>query len=78
MALIFKKKEEAPKIGRIQKIETSELTSWANTSIMNLGAVFDAWRYRNHPIEDVVLVVDNLAAMIHELKNRVDDQPTGV
>lgn len=69
---VFTKKEtpvrEVP--SRIKKLSTSELVSWADTTIMLVGKTFDDYRYREEPLDEVVSSVNILSDILHELQNR--------
>jgi hypothetical protein len=76
--MVFFKKEEKkeetiiPK--RIKNLDRSSLLQWFDTSIMNLGASFDQWRYHGAPESEVTESLDALVAIWTELQQRVDDQ----
>lgn len=73
MAMIFKKKEEIPLREvpkRVQNLTREELILWGDTVLMQSGAAFDAWRFREGPISDVLLAAETFAAIATELNNR--------
>lgn len=75
MALsLFKKetKSKPARLSRIQKLSTSELTAWADTSILQLGMAFDQWRYKDQPFDECLLVLSGLTEILEELHSRVD------
>lgn len=74
MALRFFKKEvtvNPATPSRIKKAPTQELIQWSDTTIMDLGRAFDAWRYHDQPIEDVMTVVGTLQDILQEICVRV-------
>lgn len=71
--MIFKKKEEIPLREvpkRVQNLTREELILWGDTVLMQTGASFDAWRFRNAPVQDAVLAAETLAAILTELQLR--------
>lgn len=67
----FKKQNEPPKIGRIQRLSEPELIQWVDNTILQLGFTFDQWRYHDLPLEDVFLHATTLNDLLQELLNRV-------
>lgn len=55
---------------RIKRLDTPSLLSWVDTTVMHFGASFDAWRYKDQPIEDVQDSLDALVALWEEIKSR--------
>lgn len=70
----FKKQNEPPKTGRIQRLTESELIQWVDNTILQLGYTFDQWRYHDLPLEDVSLHAATLNDLLKELLNRVVNQ----
>lgn len=73
MAMIFKKKEEVPLREvpkRVQNLTREELILWGDTVLMQTGSAFDAWRFREGPVQDVVLAAETFAAIVTELQSR--------
>jgi hypothetical protein len=68
------KKEETIIPKRIMNLDRPSLIQWFDTSIMNLGASFDQWRYHGAPESEVTESLDALVAIWTELQQRVDDQ----
>jgi hypothetical protein len=67
------KKSEANKVeipARIKKLDTPSLLSWVDVTIMNFGASFDAWRFKDQSIDDVQEALDALVALWEEIKSR--------
>lgn len=77
--MIFRPKQEPkqPRLSRLQKLRTDELLSWADITILSLGRSFDAYRYRDEPLEEVILAADTLNKILHELQERVDNGQNG-
>lgn len=72
----FKKvveKEEVVIPKRIKNLDRSSLLQWFDTSIMNLGASYDQWRYHGAEPSDVDTSLTALTAIWAELQQRVDD-----
>lgn len=69
---IFTKKEESQRdiAPRIKKLNTNELVSWADTTIMLIGRSFDDYRYRDEPLEETGVAVKLLSDILYELQNR--------
>lgn len=55
---------------RVQKMTREDLILWADTVIMQTGASFDAWRFRDAPVQDAVMAAETLAAILTELQAR--------
>lgn len=72
MKSIFKAKEttarEVP--GRIKKISTNDLLSWADTTIMVIGRSFDEYRYHDGPIEEALSSTSTLLDILTEVRAR--------
>lgn len=70
----FRKKDgiESAAPPRIKKSSTSELTAWADTCILQLGMSFDAWRYKDRPLEDCQIIVETLSHLLAEISIRND------
>lgn len=74
MALNFFKSKQIPTKeipSRIKKMSDSDLAQWGNSCLLDLGRSFDAWRYRDAPLEEVVMITDTLQGILQELSNRV-------
>lgn len=74
MKIFNTKKTESPvnKLPRIAKLSDSELLSWFDSAIMNLGSHFDSWRYHDGPSEEVDTVLTALNGLWSEIKERED------
>lgn len=73
----FKKEEKKEEINipkRIKNLDRPSLLQWFDTSIMNLGASFDRWRFHGGPEAEVTEAIEALSAIWAELQQRVDDQ----
>ena len=72
----FVKKTEPKEIKipqRIRNLDRASLLQWFDTSIMNLGASYDQWRYHGAEPSDVDTSLTALTAIWAELQQRVDD-----
>lgn len=74
--MIFRPKQEQkqPSLPRLKKLRTDELLSWADITILSLGRAFDSYRYRDDPLEEVVLAADTLNKILNELQERIDNE----
>lgn len=71
MALFKKKSTETPKTHpRIAKLSTHEILSLMDTNIMQLGASFDAYRFKDSPEHFVSEYIDNVNMLWLELCSR--------
>lgn len=76
MVSIWKAKKVEKKIpSRIQKLSDSELTMWADSTIMSVGMAFDSWRHHGQPIEQVQESMDTLNLIMEEIYSREVDKP---
>lgn len=55
---------------RIKKMTTSEVISWLDNSIVNLGQNFDNWRYKDLPEVEVTNSLTAVVALWDELIER--------
>lgn len=70
---IFGTKKEpvaGSKIPRVSKMSDTELMSWFNSTVMNVGINFDMWRYHDAPLEELEMSVDSLTEIWNEIKAR--------
>jgi len=69
---LFKKKPEAPtkRPSRIAKLADHEIISLIDTNIMQLGASFDAYRFKDSPDYFVSDHIDNVQMLWLELRSR--------
>lgn len=70
---VFGNKKEAPKgstISRVSKMSDTELLSWFNNAIMEVGINFDSWRYHDTPIGELDMSVNSLSEIWTEIKAR--------
>lgn len=58
------------KVPRIAKMSDSELLSWFNNLIMEVGINFDQWRYHDAPLEELGTSVDLLTDIWTEIRAR--------
>lgn len=59
---------------RIRKLDTQSLMSWMDTTLMNVGMAYDAWRFKDKPIEQVNEALDVLNDLWEELSKRSIDK----
>ena len=59
---------------RVKKLDTPSLLSWMDSTLMNVGRTFDAWRYKDAPIEEVHQAIDVLNDLWEEISNRTIDK----
>lgn len=59
---------------RIKKLDTQSLLSWMDSTLMNVGMAFDAWRYKDQPAEQVNEALDVLNDLWEEISNRNVDK----
>lgn len=55
---------------RVAKLETAALTGWMETTLMHVGVVYDNWRFRNGPKEEVSEHLTILSSIWDELERR--------
>lgn len=71
---LFRREEESIPLrevpSRVQKMTREDLILWADNLLMQSGATFDAWRFRDMPIQEVAMTVETLAAILVELQAR--------
>lgn len=70
---VFGSKKESPagsKIQRISKMSDTELMSWFNNCVMEVGINFDLWRYHDTPIDELEMAVDSLTEIWAEIRAR--------
>jgi hypothetical protein len=63
---------EGSSIPRIQKMETSEIHSWVNTTIMSLGVTYDSWRHRDGSKDDFTKALEAINELWKELMSRTN------
>jgi hypothetical protein len=60
-----------PKIAkRVGKVQTEQLLTWLDTTIIGLGISVDNWRYHNAAPGDVELSIEAIYAIWQELRSR--------
>lgn len=59
---------------RIKKLDNQSLMSWMDTTLMSVGAAYDAWRFKDKPAEQVNEALDVLNDLWEELSNRGIDK----
>lgn len=59
---------------RIKKLDNQSLMSWMDTTLMNVGQTYDAWRFKDKPAEQVNEALDVLNDLWEELSNRGIDK----
>lgn len=57
-------------IPRVQKMETQQLVSWFNVTVMTLGRSFDEWSYNDGPESEVSTAIRSLDEIWKELSSR--------
>lgn len=67
-----KTKGTVSRIPRIAKLSDSELRSWFDSAVMNLGSHFDSWRYHDGPPGEIDTVLEALNELWAEIKERED------
>ena len=67
-------KKESP--SRVSKLSNHDLAAWGNTTIMQLGAAYDAWQYHDGFAEEVRESLDALISIWSELEARQGDRPS--
>ena len=75
---MFWKREEPKKAlhPRVRALDDHSLLMWMDSTLMNVGAAFDAWRYKGKPREQVDESLDVLNDLWEELSKRfVDKNP---
>lgn len=69
---VFKKKAEPqnsrPK--RIQSMSDTELRSWLNACMMELGATYDRWQFHRGEAEEVTRVIGIVSDLWEEIQSR--------
>ena len=72
MKIFGNKKEslEGSKVQRVSKLSDSELLSWFNLNIMEVGAQFDQWRYHDSSLEELGMAMDSLNEIWAEIRAR--------
>jgi hypothetical protein len=66
----FNKELKAKADNRIAKMETSALTPWMDSTIMNFAVSFDKWRFKDGPKEEVSEALTVLNSVWDELAQR--------
>lgn len=72
---LFTKRETSETVAvpkRVQNLDRPSLLQWFDTSIMNLGASFDQWRFHGGPANEVDNALNALTVVWQELQTRVD------
>lgn len=72
--MLFKKeqKTERPRPSRITSMSDSELKSWLNTCLMELGATYDQWSYHRGSPDEFDKVLTLINDLWEELKGRAN------
>lgn len=70
--MLFKKeiKSDRQVPSRIKNLPTHELKGWMNTSIMELGMIYDQWNYHNAPTDELDKIMEIVQDIWAELKTR--------
>jgi hypothetical protein len=63
-----KKENNRPK--RIAEMSNSELKSWLNASLMELGMMYDQWQYHDGPSSEVDKILKIVTDLWEELSER--------
>lgn len=61
-------------LNRIKKLPDSELITWLDVLIMDLGSRFDAWRFRDQPMSDIDSAIEVITEVWKEIKVREHGQ----
>lgn len=61
---------EGSKVPRVSRMADSELLSWFNLNIMEVGIQFDNWRYRDNPLKELDMAMESLTEVWAEIKAR--------
>jgi hypothetical protein len=69
-----KEKSTAEVPARVKGLATDDLTRWADVSIMELGALFDQWRFHGGSLRDVHVTAETLVAILTEVDLRTKEQ----
>lgn len=72
MKLFKNNKQEiaGSKLSRIKKLPDSELVTWLDVLVMDLGSRLDAWRFRDQPMGDVDSAIEVITEVWKEIKVR--------
>lgn len=72
MKIFGNKKEplEGSKLARVSRMTDSELLSWFNLNIMEVGAQFDHWRYHDNPLKELDMAMESLTEVWAEIRAR--------
>lgn len=70
MVKIFKKETKVDSPSRVKRLSDGELLDIMGTTIMQLGASFDSFRYHQAPQEFVDEAIDNVNLLWLEYKSR--------
>lgn len=70
--MLFKKEIRSDRQipNRIKGMSTHELKGWMNTSIMELGMIYDQWNYHNAPSDELDKIMNIVQDIWAELKIR--------
>lgn len=70
--MIWKKKQEpeALRPDRIRNMEMGQLKAWLNSSLMELGAVYDHWAYHGAPPSEVTKLLNIVTDLWKEIDSR--------
>jgi hypothetical protein len=75
MVMIWKRDKPTKELpSRIKKLDNQSLMSWMDSTLMNVGMAYDAWRYKGKPIEQVNEALDVLNDLWEELASREIDR----
>lgn len=73
---LFKTKKQpitGSQLPRVSKLQDSELYSWFNICIMEIGNRFDQWRHHDEPLDDI----DNSMLALNELWTEIRAREDG-
>lgn len=59
---------------RVKKLDNQSLLSWMDSTLMNVGMAYDAWRFKDKPAEEVSQALDVLNDLWEEISNRNIDK----
>lgn len=72
--MLFRKRRTRPinvkMAQRAKKVSSPDLVEYLNTSILAMGATFDAWRYHNAPAAEFTMQLEAANAIWEELASR--------
>lgn len=65
-----KKPQENSRPKRIQNMSDSELRSWLNACMMELGSTYDRWQFHRGEAEEVTKVIGLVKDLWEEIQSR--------